>query len=95
LIFKLDGSSCHNPSLGLATKAKVCKVVGQKGNMGVTFHAPESAKECEGMKLHIPKWTPCWELESQWIPKFLEHNCRGQNPSVWIVIYIIGKAIET
>jgi hypothetical protein len=46
---------CHNPSLGLATKAMVYKVAGQKGNLGVTSCALESAKKCEGMNLHTPK----------------------------------------
>jgi hypothetical protein len=49
---------CRNPSLGLATKARACKSAGQKGSSGVTFHAPESAKECEGTNLHTPKRTP-------------------------------------
>jgi hypothetical protein len=35
---------CYNPSLGLATKARACKNAGQEGSLGVTFHAPESAK---------------------------------------------------
>jgi hypothetical protein len=30
----------------------------QDGSSGVTSHAPGSAKECEGMNLHTPKWTP-------------------------------------
>jgi hypothetical protein len=45
----------HNPSLGFATKAKAYKVVGQEGSPGVTSRALGSAKECEGMNLHIPK----------------------------------------
>jgi hypothetical protein len=32
--------------------------VGQEGSLGVTFHAPGSAKECEGMNPHTPKQTP-------------------------------------
>ncbi len=40
------------------TKAKVCKVVGQEGSPGVTSCAHGSAKECEGMNPHTPKWTP-------------------------------------
>ncbi len=75
--------SCRNPSLGLATKARACKVAGQERSLGITFHAPRSAKECEGMNLHTPKWTPCWELESQWTPKSSECDCRGQNPLAW------------
>jgi len=49
---------CHiyrNPSIGVTTKAKACKVAGQEGSPMVTSHAPESAKECEGMNLHTPK----------------------------------------
>ncbi len=49
---------CHNPSLGLATKAKACKSAGLEGSSGVTFHAFRSAKECEGMNLHTPKGAP-------------------------------------
>jgi hypothetical protein len=32
--------------------------VGQEGNMGVTFHALGSARKCEGMNPHTPKWAP-------------------------------------
>jgi len=46
---------CCNPSLGLATKARACKVVGQEGSLGVIFHAFGSARKCEGMNSHAPK----------------------------------------
>jgi hypothetical protein len=49
------GAKCHNPSFGLTTKLKACKVAGQEGSSRVTSHAPKSAKECEGMNPHIPK----------------------------------------
>jgi hypothetical protein len=35
---------CRNPSLGLSTKARCGKVAAQEGDMGVTSHAPGSAK---------------------------------------------------
>jgi hypothetical protein len=35
---------CCNPSLGLTTKARGCKVAGQERDLGVISHAPESAK---------------------------------------------------
>jgi hypothetical protein len=54
------------------TKARACKVVGQKGSPGVPF----------------------WELESQWTFESLEGNCRGQNPSIQRVFYIIEKLLE-
>jgi hypothetical protein len=40
------------------TKARACKVASQEESPGVTSHAPRSAKECEGMNPHTPKWTP-------------------------------------
>ncbi len=46
---------CCNPNLVPTTKARACKVAGQKGNSGVTPHAPVSARECEGMNPHTPK----------------------------------------
>jgi hypothetical protein len=35
---------CRNPSFGFSTEAKGCKVAGQEKDLGVTSHAPESAK---------------------------------------------------
>jgi hypothetical protein len=40
----LEIVKCRNPSLGLTTKVKGCKVAGQEGDPGVTSHAPGSAK---------------------------------------------------
>jgi len=37
------------------TKAKGCKVAGQKGSPRIMLHVPGSAKECEGIDPHIPK----------------------------------------
>jgi hypothetical protein len=46
---------CCNPSLGFATKTRVCKGVGQEGSSGVTSHARKSEREFEGMNPRIPK----------------------------------------
>jgi hypothetical protein len=46
---------CHNLSLGLATKAKACKIAGQEGSPGVTPHASGSVRKCEGMNPHTSK----------------------------------------
>jgi hypothetical protein len=35
-----------------------------------------------------------WELESQWTPKSLEGNCKGQNSLNWGVPCIIEKLLE-
>jgi hypothetical protein len=57
-----------------------CKVVGEEGNLGVTSHAPRSAKECERMNPHTPNELPFWELESQWIHKSSKGDYKDQNP---------------
>jgi len=75
--------TCCNPSLGLATKARAYKVVGQKRK--------ESVGE---WTFTFPRELPPWELESWWTPKCLENNCRGQNPMDWKVLYTIGKLLK-
>jgi len=57
LTSSFSGGECRNPSLGLVTKAKGLQGCGQRLSPGVAFSCPESAKECEGMNLHTPKWT--------------------------------------
>jgi hypothetical protein len=52
-----SGGVCRNPSLGLMTKARACKVVGQKGSLGMK----------ENVRVH--KGLPPWELESRWTPE--------------------------
>ncbi len=59
---------CCNLSLELRTKARACKVTGQKGRLGVRPYAPRSARECEGITLTFPRELPHWELESRWTP---------------------------
>jgi hypothetical protein len=40
------------------TKASAYKGAGQEGSPKITYHAPMSARECEGMNRHTPKWAP-------------------------------------
>jgi hypothetical protein len=46
---------CRNPSLGLMTKARACKVTGQEKKLGSHITCLQECKECEGMNLHTPK----------------------------------------
>jgi hypothetical protein len=85
---------CRNPSLGLMTKAKGLQGCGPRLNLGVAISCPGSAKECEGKKPHIPKWTPMLELESRWTPKCLESDCKGQNAMARGVLYIIRNLLK-
>jgi hypothetical protein len=84
--------SCRNPNLGLATKAKAYKGVGQEWSPRVTFHAPDSAGECEGLNPPTPKWASTLGIIGT--PKYSEGDCRGQNSLDWEVPYIIEKFLE-
>ncbi len=86
--------NCCNPILGFATKAMGCKVAGQEKDLGVTSHVSESAKSVREWTLTLPNELPCWESESQWTPESSKRNFRGQNPSPWIVFYIIEKILK-
>jgi len=44
--------------------------------------------------LTLPRQLPLGELESWRTPESLGSDCRGQNPLVWRVIYIIGKLLK-
>jgi hypothetical protein len=57
---------CHNPNLGLITKARACKGVGQKWSSGVKLHAPRRLRVWEGgriepshsqMNSHFGNWS--------------------------------------
>jgi len=57
ILFKFRTTQkCRNPSVGLAIKARACKGASQVWGSRVTFHAPRSAKEGEGMNPYTPKW---------------------------------------
>jgi hypothetical protein len=55
---------CHNPNLGLTTKARACKRARQEGDLGGTPYTPWSAGKRERMNLHTPKATPTWGVKS-------------------------------
>jgi hypothetical protein len=85
IIMKYEGFMCRNPSLGLTTKARACKVAGQEGSLGVTFHAPRGAKKCEGMNPHIPMWTPILGIR---LPNF-QREIVGVKTH-WIEVFLIS-----
>jgi hypothetical protein len=86
---------CHNPSFGLTTKARACKVTGQEGSSEVTSHVSGSAKECEWMNLHTPKWTLILRVGVQNGFTNLQRAITGVKIQ-WIeaFFYIIGKLLE-
>jgi hypothetical protein len=52
------GANVVKKTMGSRPRQGACKGVNQKWNLGVTFHAPKSGRECEGMNPHTPKWVP-------------------------------------
>jgi hypothetical protein len=83
IIFMITILECHNPSLGLTTKVKLCKGTGQE--------------ECERVwawRLTFPNELPFWELKFWWTPEPSESDCKGQNSSHLGVIYIIRKLLK-
>jgi hypothetical protein len=85
---------CHNPSLGLATKARGCKVAGQVGDPGALHMLPRVQRvwgnepSHSQVNSHVGSWSPERTLESS------ERNCKGQNSLLWGVLYIIGKILK-
>jgi hypothetical protein len=61
---------CRNFNLGLMTKVRACKGVGQEWSLIIKFHAFGFVGECEGMNPDTPKWAPTLEvrvLMDSWI----------------------------
>jgi hypothetical protein len=83
---------CRNPSIGLMTKGRACKVAGQEGGPGVTSHAPRSAKSVREWTLTLPNELPLWELESQMESRIFRAQLQGQ--SVQRVFYIIRNLLK-
>jgi hypothetical protein len=85
---------CHNPSLGLATKAKVYQGAGQDWAQESHFMFAGVQKSVREWTLTLPSELPLWELKSWWTFEFSEDDCRGQNSLDWRVPSIIGKPLE-
>jgi hypothetical protein len=84
---------CRNSRFWL-TKTRAYKGAGQKGSLRVTSHAPRSAKECENVNPHTPKWIPILGVQ---IPNgFLNFQKAIIGVKIhWITTFIIiGKLLE-
>jgi hypothetical protein len=72
---------CRNPNLGLATKARGCKVASQKGSPGVMSHAFGSVRKCEGIGLHTPKGTPTLGVGVPMDSQMFRERLQGSKPN--------------
>jgi hypothetical protein len=91
----IQNTSCHNPSLGLATKAKGVARLRAKRETRESLHMLPGVQRVWGhepshsqMNSHVGSWSP------KWIPEFSECNCRGQISLPWNFFYIIGKLLK-
>jgi hypothetical protein len=79
---------CYNLSLGLATKTRAYKGMGQEWSPGVTSHAPGSVGKCEGMSLHTPKWTPTLGVGVLMDFQIFKEELQGSKPiGLWGSLY--------
>jgi hypothetical protein len=85
---------CRNPSLGLTTKARGCKVMGQErdpralhmlsGVQRVWGNEPSHSQ----VNSHVGSWSP------ERTPESSKRNFRGQNSLPWRVFYIVEKLLK-
>jgi hypothetical protein len=76
-----------NLSLGLATKARACRVAGQE-------EARKWRKVWGNEPSHSQKSFHFGSLESRWTSESSEDNFRGQNSMDWGFLYIIEKLLK-
>jgi hypothetical protein len=88
-------STCHNLSLKLATKARGLQGCRPRGRLGVTSHAPKSAKSVREWTLTLPNELPLWELESQMDSQIFRTQFQGSKPIKLNISLYHLKAIET
>ncbi len=86
---------CHNPSLELVTKARACKVSGQKGNPAVTPHTFANVRGCEGMNPHIPKGVSTLVVEVPMDCRMFKEKLQGPKPNGLRSSLYHWKTIET
>jgi hypothetical protein len=80
-------TKCRNPSLGLATKVRGCKVAGQERDLGVQRVWGNEPSHSQ-VNSNVGSWNP------KWTPEFLECDFKGHNPLPWRNLYIIGKLLK-
>ncbi len=71
--------------------------MGEEGGLGVTSHAPGSAKsvrESRESTLTLPSEFLLWVLSFNWTFEFSELDYRCQNPSAQRVLYIIEMILK-
>jgi hypothetical protein len=90
---------CHDPNLGLVTKAKTWKGAGQKCNPRITFALLEvwgnlHSWECEGMNPHTPKWIPTLRVGIPMESWIFKEVFRGQNSLDQKIYYTIEKFLK-
>jgi hypothetical protein len=96
-VILLTKTTCRNPSLGLATKARAYKGEGQEGSSRITSHAPESVGVSQphfGLSVKVKPTLPKVGTWSSGTPKNSKLMLKSQNTSHWGVLCVIGKVFK-
>jgi hypothetical protein len=97
--FHMCCNICHDPNLGLATKAKAWKSAGQECNLKITFALPRVWVRVWGnepthsqMDSHFGSWNPygapnfqrvIWRVKTHWIKKKIMPLESSWNENAW------------
>jgi hypothetical protein len=81
-------------ALGLQPRQGIARLRAKREAGESHLMLPRVQKSVREWTLTLPSELSLWELESKWTPESLESNCKGQNPSVRKVLYIIEKLLE-
>jgi hypothetical protein len=87
-------NTCRSPNLGLTPRQGFARLWAKREAQESYLVLPRMQKSVKEWTLTLPSELPLWELESQWTPEPSEGDRKGQNPSVWRVLYIIEKLLK-
>jgi hypothetical protein len=95
-VMGLQGCGPKGRKLGSQSKGIARVRAKRKPRSHITY-----SRECKKVWGSVREWTltlprqlPLWEMESQWTPKTLENNCKGQNSMSCGVLCIIEKILK-
>jgi hypothetical protein len=78
-LVKKTSHSLSQPLPWACDQGKGLQRCGPRVNSGVSFHAPGSAREYEGMDPHTPKWAPTLEVEVPMNFQISRRQLQGSN----------------
>jgi phage-related protein len=81
-------------ALGSWPRWRLAKVQAKNEAWELHFMLPGSARECEGMNPHIPKWAPTLGVGVSMDSRIFRRRLQGQNSLDWKIPYNIENILE-